>query len=156
MIRRGVVAAVCLAAVLASGCSNQVQGSATAAEAGGAAATGEPESGSPEFREIAGEWVGSYTCAQGDTGLTLTVENTGRTEFEFYSIRTNVTPESGRFEMQASVVGDRVEFDRVRWLEQPAGYLMVDLVATDIEDDTMRGTVDGAGCSTFRVSRDRS
>ncbi|WP_280437784.1 hypothetical protein [Nocardia carnea] len=141
---------MCLAAVSASGCSNQVPGSATAAETGGS------EPGSAEFRAIAGEWVGSYTCAQGDTGLTLTVEDTGRTEFEFYSVRTNVTPESGRFEMQASLDGDRVEFDQVRWIEQPEGYLMVDLVVTEIEDDTMRGNVDAAGCSTFRVSRDRS
>ncbi|WP_280398763.1 hypothetical protein [Nocardia carnea] len=42
------------------------------------------------------------------------------------------------------------------WIEQPGGYPMVDLVATDITDDTMRGSVDGSGCTTFRVGRDRS
>ncbi|WP_432908699.1 hypothetical protein [Nocardia sp. CA-290969] len=110
----------------------------------------------PELAAIAGEWAGSYTCAQGDTGLTLTVESSGRSIFEFHPLGADNAAESGSFEMLATADGDQVEFDQVRWIEHPTGYLMVDLVATDITGDTMRGNVDGAGCTTFRVSRDRS
>lgn len=143
-------AALCAVAVTTSGCGDQVSGSAIAAEAS------DLSTGSPDLADIAGEWTGTYTCAQGDTGLTLTIEDTGRTEFEFYPLGSDSKAQPGRFEMEATVEGDRVEFEPVRWIHQPAGYLMVDLVATEVEDDTLRGRVTGSGCSTFRVHRDGS
>ncbi len=96
-----------------------------------------------------GEWVGSYTCAQGETGLTLTVEPDGRTEFAFYPLVTNGAARPGRFEMRATANGANVTFTRVRWLDRPPGYEMVDLVATERTQRLMRGS----GCGTFRVDR---
>lgn len=147
-IRRSVLAASVLMVTM-SGCGQAVSGTPIAAETG---ASGE----GLELASIAGVWTGSYTCAQGDTDLTLTVESSGRTEFEFSSAQTGADAEEGSFAMEASVAGEQVEFDQVAWITQPEGYVMVDLVATDITDDSMSGTVDGAGCSTFRVRRDDS
>ncbi len=110
----------------------------------------------PGVQAIAGEWVGSYTCAQGDTGLTLTVDAAGRTEFSFYALPGNVAAKPGRFEMRAKVTGKSVEFTQVRWIQQPGGYQMVDLVATERAADSMRGNVFGTGCTTFQVVRHRS
>ncbi len=110
----------------------------------------------PKLREITGEWVGTYTCAQGETGLTLIVEPSGRTEFRFYALPANVAARSGSFEMRASVDGPQPEFHQVRWLNRPGDYLMVDLRATDKTPDTMRGVVFGNGCTTFKVNRNQS
>ncbi|MEU1982124.1 hypothetical protein [Nocardia sp. NPDC019395] len=132
-----------------SGCSRSVSGTPLASEDSGPAST-------PDLAAIAGEWIGSYTCAQGATGLKLTVDDTGRTEFEFYSLQTNVAAESGKFEMRATADGEQIEFAQVRWIVRPQNYSMVDLVATEVTSDIMRGTVESAGCSTFEVSRDDS
>ncbi|MEV0360792.1 hypothetical protein AB0H71_32515 [Nocardia sp. NPDC050697] len=143
--RTRILAVAVLAAAALSGCGRSVPGTPVAAPGTGPVV--------PELRGVPGEWVGSYTCAQGETGLTLTVEPDGRTEFAFYPLVTNGAARPGRFEMRATVDGERVTFTRVRWLEHPSGYEMVDLVATERTQQLMRGTVNGSGCSSFRVDR---
>lgn len=141
---------LCAAATL-PGCGSTVPGSAIAAEGDGPAAAG-----SPETTAIAGRWVGTYTCVQGDTGLTLTIEPAGQAQFRFYPVRTNMSVESGTFEMRVSFEAGLPRFEQVAWLEPAEGYSMVDLAATELDDHTMRGTVIAPGCSVFSVSRERS
>lgn len=127
-----------------------MSGSAVAAEAETV------ESDSLNLADITGVWVGTYTCAQGETGLELTVEDSGRTEFAFHPLANNPEAKSGKYEMRASVQGEKVEFDQVRWIERPGDYGMVDLVATRVQPSTMRGNVSAAGCTTFQVERKRN
>lgn len=144
------MAALCVVATL-PGCANTVSGNATAAE-GADSATAE----SPEFAAIAGRWVGTYTCVQGDTGLTLTIESGGRARFRFYPVRRNMSVDTGTFEMRVSFHAGLPRFEQVAWLEQAEGYSMVDLSATELDDRTMSGTVLAPGCTTFTVHREQT
>ncbi|MFD4431774.1 hypothetical protein [Nocardia sp. NPDC058497] len=133
-----------------SGCTSTVPGTAVSAEIDGA-----NPAPSVELSAITGTWVGSYTCNQGTTGLTLTVQPSGRTEFAFYPLPTNPKAMSGRFEMRATTDSGRLEFQQVRWIERPGAYLMVDLQPTRHDDTVLSGNVRADGCSTFSVSRNR-
>lgn len=136
------------AAIPLSGCAQSVSGNAVAAD-------GATTSAAPDLAQIAGVWVGSYTCAQGETGLKLTIEATGRTEFAFYPLPAHPGAKTGSYEMRASYDGDRVEFDQVRWIDRPKDYGMVDLTATQVKPSTMSGKVEASGCTTFRVELQR-
>ncbi|MGW0178424.1 hypothetical protein [Nocardia sp. NPDC003345] len=149
-IRWTVLAALCAVATL-PGCANTVSGSAIAAEDAGAAAAE-----SPELAAIAGRWVGTYTCVQGDTGLTLTIESGGRAQFRFYPVRSNMSVDTGTFEMRVSFHAGLPRFEQVAWLEPAEGYSMVDLSATGLDDHTMSGTVLAPGCTTFTVNREQT
>lgn len=138
-----------LSALIVGGCSETVTGVAKPRDL--------PAPATGEFAGITGQWVGSYTCAQGDTGLNLVVEADGRTEFHFFPLPRNAAAASGSFEMQAAGTASGLfEFRQTQWIDQPGGYFMVDLVTTDRTDMTLRGNVIGTGCTTFEVSRDRT
>ncbi|MGW4068252.1 hypothetical protein [Nocardia grenadensis] len=92
---------------------------------------------------------------QGETGLKLTVEATGRTEFAFYPLPAHPGAEAGSYEMRASYDGDRVKFAQVRWIDRPKDYGMVDLTATRVKPSTMTGRGEANGCTTFRVALQR-
>ncbi|MEV3964731.1 hypothetical protein AB0M34_28230 [Nocardia sp. NPDC050193] len=138
---------VTCAVIPLSGCAQSVSGSAVAADV--------TTSASPDLARITGVWVGSYTCAQGETGLKLTVEATGRTVFAFYPLPAHPGAETGSYEMRAAYDGDRVEFEQVRWIDRPKDYGMVDLTATQVKPSTMTGKVEANGCTTFRVELQR-
>ena len=112
-----------------------------------------------------GIWTGHYACAQGETGLTLTVEPRSgralRALFHFYAIRQNPRIPEGCFEMTGT-------FDRVRnevsltagdWLLHPPGYVTVDLTGQiDAGGKHFGGSVAGPNCGGFdliRVGRPR-
>lgn len=140
---------IVMAAVLAvPGCGQSVSGTAIAADSSVSSAV--------DQQPPAGTWVGSYDCAQGATGLTLTVQSSGRAEFAFYPLPGNPRAASGRFEMRSSFESDRLVFRQMRWIEQPGSYVMVDLIATHHDATVMSGEVVANGCTTFRLSRDTS
>lgn len=146
--------ATILAAVVLSGCTQTVSGVASPDGTSNPRSVAN-SSYNPEFAAIAGHWVGTYTCVQGDTGLTLIIDGSGRTEFQFYPLRTNAAPAIGAFQMQAvNTPAGVLEFRQTRWIDQPENYIMVDLVATDQTDATIVGNVIAPGCTTFQVRRD--
>ena len=146
-MRSAAMFSLCLVTAL-TGCGKSVSGNAVAADGASPSALADPG-------RIAGVWVGSYTCVQGETGLKLTVEASGRTEFAFYPLATEAGAETGRYEMRASFEGERVRFQQVRWIDRPEDYGMVDLTATQVKPSTMRGDVEAPGCTTFRVELQR-
>ncbi|TQS45819.1 hypothetical protein [Cryptosporangium phraense] len=105
---------------------------------------------------VAGVWKGTYTCNQGETGLTLTIEGQDsalEATFEFYATSTNTDVPSGSYSMAGNVTGGTMRLIGTAWINQPDGYGMVNLTSTSISATTITGTVEFSGCSTFTLTR---
>jgi hypothetical protein len=108
---------------------------------------------------LTGDWRGDYICAQGATGLTLTVlPGLGERVdaiFRFSALPSNPSVPDGCFEMTGTVKDGAVSLTAGRWLLKPPGYVTVDLKGK-VTDDAMGGTVAGPGCTTFSLHRGQS
>jgi hypothetical protein len=110
---------------------------------------------------IAGEWVGSYACAQGWTGLHLTIKAKADGNlaaiFSFGALPSNPGVPSGRFQMNGTFDPklEHLVLSPAEWISQPAGYMTVGLDGTlDCSATRLKGTVtNGFLCSTFTLSR---
>jgi hypothetical protein len=114
----------------------------------------------PDASPLTGEWVGTYTCSQGLTGLTLdmTGHQNGAVDavFMFYAVPENPGVPTGTFRMHGVYMhGRELRLDPVEWISQPAGWHMVGLLGTISADlSTYSGYVAGStGCTTFSVTR---
>ncbi|MFD1049604.1 hypothetical protein ACFQ1S_30800, partial [Kibdelosporangium lantanae] len=109
--------------------------------------------------DLAGDWEGSYTCGQGETGLKLTIgqpDSTGSAEttFTFFPLATNGSAASGSYAMRLGDSGGQFKFTQDHWIDQPQGYEMVDLlVQGSPSKDRISGKVVDPACTTFTVSR---
>lgn len=163
-MRRKVIALLLLSVVatVATGCRETVTGTpqtgarSTTQTTAPSASTAE---GPVALGELAGTWTGTYTCNQGETELTLSIEapvsGSARTVFAFGPTTRNPGVPKGSYEMTARYVDRTLGFIQQRWLEQPSGYLMVNLAATAVSTSSISGTVQSTGCTTFKVTRDR-
>jgi predicted Ser/Thr protein kinase len=108
---------------------------------------------------VVGTWRGSYVCAQGTTGLLLTIAALGTDQltatFSFYPVAENPTVPRGSFTMTGVYRNGRMTLYGDRWVDRPPGYLMVGLTATPGSGSPSRlhGTVTQPGCTTFTVAR---
>ena len=112
-------------------------------------------------------WEGSYDCAQGRTGLTLTLEEATLEEeagspgsitalFNFYAVPENPAVPVGCFEMSGLL--DRrtrvVDLRAGRWLLRPFTYVVVDMQGTFNAGFTrLTGRIAGPGCTDFELRR---
>ena len=106
-------------------------------------------------------WEGSYDCAQGRTGLTLTLEEAGSPGqvaalFNFYAVPENPRVPVGCFEMSGLL--DRrtrlLDLRAGRWLLRPFTYVAVDMRGTFNADFTrLTGRIAGPGCTGFGLRR---
>ena len=121
--------------------------------AGGAAAQDSP---------LTGYWRGTYDCAQGLTGLNLTVRqffgDSVEAVFHFYAVPQNPGVPTGCFKMSGRLDPATGEFflesDESRWLVQPPNYVVVNFRGMLSRDGrAMRGQVDGPGCTRFALQR---
>jgi hypothetical protein len=116
---------------------------------------------------VEGVWQGEYVCAQGKTGLTLSVEGSGnhiKANFSFYPTsggkkrlrRAARVAASGEFLLVGtydSIIGE-VTLRPDRWIRQPTGYRMVGLKGLVSDDgQSMTGSVQLAGCQQFTLKR---
>jgi len=109
--------------------------------------------------DVTGTWVGTYTCSQGLTGLTLTVsgdDSALSAEFAFYATDNgdpSVPP--GSFRMTGVARPRGIELRQQKWITKPNGYAMVDLTATAPadDDDSLDGNIDSAtpGCTSVHL-----
>jgi hypothetical protein len=116
-----------------------------------------------EPQSLTGTWIGAYTCPQGRTGLTLTIDKqTGPLFsgfFHFYPIPENDRPKEGCYAVSGTIAADgAVKIIGGRWITQPPSYVVVDLEgAYNPRLDQVGGTVisrlgnDPPNCTTFRV-----
>jgi len=107
-----------------------------------------------------GNWHGIYFCAQGVTGLTLSIKPSGlrnvSATFSFYAVPRNPTVPSGEFAMVGRLEhSGHLDLRATAWRTQPPNYLTVDLEGDyDPMSGEYRGHVRGPGCGLFRLRRD--
>ncbi|MEU6646258.1 hypothetical protein ABZ863_27445 [Saccharomonospora sp. NPDC046836] len=160
-----------LLALALAGCAQQVGGTATAADdpppsaerpvsSTSAVPSADPDPGTGGTIDIAalpGTWRGSYTCAQGATGLELEIsEPDGDTVpaiFRFFPVDGGAPTPSGSFSTRGSEANGQFVFRQEAWIEQPEGYVMVDLGVASVENSTMTGRVGGPSCGDFSVTK---
>jgi hypothetical protein len=106
---------------------------------------------------LSGEWVGSYTCYQGLTALTLTIEPAGEQWsgiFTFGPNKDNKTVPHGSYELVITPSADGFHMEPGAWIVQPEGYAAVALDGDVSEDLTMlAGNVQFDGCTRFATAR---
>ncbi len=114
--------------------------------------------GSYTRSKVVGTWKGSYLgCGQGATGLRLAVKpkkptgNLITATFSFYALPSNPSVPSGRFAMSGYYFPGGVVLYQVKWIKQPAGYEMVNLVGGAPHAGHLAGAV--VGCATFSLKR---
>ena len=116
-------------------------------------------SASPDHRDVAGRWKGTYTCAQGLTGFDLDISEEGggavSAVFSFGPVESNPDVPNGSYSMTGRFDPRSLTLTPQAWIEKPAGYVMVGLVADLPGDDpdVLSGTVTSSACTTFRVAR---
>jgi hypothetical protein len=110
--------------------------------------------------DVAGDWQGTYVCAQGATELTLQVEQAEGNQvtalFHFYAGAENPHVPEGCFEMSGvyDAGTGQLELEAGRWQLRPLGFVTVGLSGTVNRDGSeMIGSVAGPGCSTFSLRR---
>lgn len=112
---------------------------------------------------LTGNWQGTYTCAQGKTGLTLTIDrqdgSTFSGVFQFYPLRENITVPEGCFTVSGRIrSGGALDITGSKWIKRPDGYITVDLHGRVGQGGAdMSGTVETPGygklCSRFELIR---
>jgi len=130
-----------------------------------AGGTGHAQSGgrSPtdDGAAVIGPWVGTYTCGQGLTGISLTItearEGVAEALFHFYAVPDNPGVPTGCF-LQSGTFDPgtrRITLRGGRWLLQPPNYLTVGFSGQiDRNGAILTGKVIGPrGCTTFRMER---
>ena len=108
-----------------------------------------------------GLWRGTYVCAQGVTGLFLTVSRSGQREvtavFKFFAVPENPGVPTGEFDMTGRLgpQGNHLRLSPDGWIARPPGYLTVELEG-DYDDASgeYSGQVWGWGCTRFILRRD--
>ncbi len=111
---------------------------------------------------FAGVWSGTYTCAQGLTGVTFAFDPPSGGEISavvsFFPVESNPGVASGRFRVTgpAPGPGDRaMVFYPDGWIEKPPGYVMVGFeLRLSADDMALRAKLSGApGCTTALLGR---
>jgi hypothetical protein len=108
-----------------------------------------------------GSWHGTYVCAQGVTGLTLTIKPSGLRSvtavFSFYPVPRNPTVPSGEFTMTGDLRqrAGHLQLIADTWTKRPPNYVMVGLDGGyDTISGEYRGRVPLQGCGLFHLRRD--
>ena len=116
----------------------------------------------PWRKSLSGSWVGKYTCAQGVTGLTLTIAESADGGlsgiFDFYPVLGSSRFPEGSYSGAVTAGPDgSFEFEPQRWISQPPGFTAVALSGHYLADaQRIKGQVTGAtGCTLFDLSRQR-
>jgi hypothetical protein len=107
---------------------------------------------------------GQYWCSQGRTELTLVIEDVDGEdvealfEFSFPGSSTSAAAE-GSYRMRGTweARGRTLKLKGEQWIDQPTGYIMVDLSGTVGSSGVISGRVSGAPqCTTFSVTPERA
>ncbi|MFD2091177.1 esterase/lipase family protein [Blastococcus deserti] len=115
-----------------------------------------------QAKALTGTWEGTYTCAQGLTGLRLfmTAQDTGAVsaDFTFFAVPSNPAVPSGHFTMTGSHSAAELRLIEDRWVTRPDNsWLMVDLTAPLPLKASMdlQGQVTGSApaCTTFSMRK---
>src|SRR4029077_15473575 len=113
-----------------------------------------------EAATLAGTWTGTYTCAQGLTGLRLDIRagsnNQLKATFNFYAVSSNPSVPTGSFAMTGSYTPQGFVFSPDYWFNEPPSYEMVGLTGgfSSGSRNVLQGQItDVSGCTTFSVQK---
>ncbi|MBE7019138.1 MAG: C-type lectin domain-containing protein [Ruminococcaceae bacterium] len=101
-----------------------------------------------------GTYEGWYYATQGQTGLTLTIEN-GEGKFEFYNMPGKNNAANGSYTVKAYETDKGYKVEGVEWIERPFSYSFVYLEGS-LSGDTYEGLVDGSTSWPFVLIRNNS
>ena len=102
------------------------------------------------------EYKGTYTCGQGKTQLTLTIDKTDSDANAIFDFNHGDKGIYGSFKMHGTYDKKKQELKLVGggWIRRPKNYDTVDLTGVfDSNENILTGTINTVGCSTFLVSR---
>lgn len=109
---------------------------------------------------LTGTWEGTYECAEGPTGLKLTVVDFRNGEvdaaFELPAASGDPAVTNGGYWMAGTIDGGTLSLAGDVWIGESGTEQMVGLTAELGEGTTtdhLEGTVDGEGCTTFSIDR---
>lgn len=111
-------------------------------------------------RTVLGEWVGTYVCAQGLTGITLTIAEatptTAKALFHFYADPANPRVPTGCYTMSGAYDPEtgNLSLKGEEWINRPRGYVLVHFNGqVDAEGQMFSGRVKGPSCKEFELVR---
>jgi hypothetical protein len=109
---------------------------------------------------LKGTWKGTYFCTQGETGLTLKIKVNSKGEikgtFKFYPVPSNKDTgvKSGKFSFTGKYTSSgKIILKQSKWIKQPEGWGMIDLVGELLNPTTFSGRSPTYGCGDFKVIR---
>lgn len=109
---------------------------------------------------VVGEWRGTYTCEQGQTGMMLSFSPAGADAlqgiFWFFPADGEAKEPSGSFEFSATLEKDGRSFLATagNWIRQPPGFVTVDFSGRLSSDgNSVSGQILNSRCSVFQVTR---
>lgn len=110
---------------------------------------------------FSGNWVGTYSCNQGITGLTLNISTTSsdmEAVFNFYPTKQNPHIQPGSFSLAGQFSeGGSFNLHPKAWIKRPPGYRMVGLSGKLNSDfSKISGLVKFSGCSNFQLVKNTS
>jgi hypothetical protein len=154
--------AIALLSSFASGCGARLQ----SVEPAGTVMVVEVPSAPPQSNAAAlpprSAWEGRYVCAQGVTGLVVTIDPIGAEEvaatFRFFAVAENPSVPSGSYTMRGvlSAGTGAVQLVPERWIQRPPGYVMVGMTGLfDLRSGVMQGRIDAPSCGPFELRRTR-
>jgi len=98
-------------------------------------------------------WVGTYTCSQGDTDLTLAITRVdGMHVYGVFKFRHAASGAKGSYDLDGTFDPTTSGLTLLpgEWIEHPKGYTSVGMIGT-VSNDVYSGTIDFSGCSAFSV-----
>lgn len=113
-------------------------------------------------QDVSGEWIGRYICAQGVTGLRLTIDKPTSgsmitATFAFGPVAENPQVPEGAYTMRGvyDPISRRVSLNGEKWIDAPFGYIMVGLDGyLSVNGDRIAGRIpDAFPCTDFEVRR---
>lgn len=110
---------------------------------------------------VEGSWTGTYRCARGDIGATLTFNHrddpSDTVRFHFFSIKGGPRVPQGRilYRYRASGQG-RIEFEPIRWIERPQNGRAENFSGRITEPGHFVGKLDVVGCDRIILQQSKS
>lgn len=92
--------------------------------------------------DIVGTYEGWYYANQGQTGLTLTINDDYSGVFEFYNMPGKSNAANGSYTVTVTKINGEYRVDGDEWIERPSSYHFVYLIGT-LNNGVYSGTVDG-------------
>ncbi len=104
-------------------------------------------------------WSGTYTCNQGLTGVTLSIDLDdidASAVFEFSAVPSNPSVPTGSSRMKGTITqtaaGASVDLVPDGWISQPPGWFLVGVNATS-DGVEMHGTINASTCGAIDLTR---